>query len=99
MLCTRGGGNPTADIHVPLFHLRTQEEMAHTCRGTINLAGAVIDAVDSTHFVITNGATQVFHLRALNEVERQRWVTALELAKSTAIRRLDGKVFFCVCVG
>lgn len=72
-------------------HLRTQEEMAHTCRGTINLAGAVIDTVDSTHFVITNGPTQVFHLRALNEVERQRWVTALELAKGTAIRRLDGK--------
>lgn len=65
--------------------------MAHTCRGTINLAGAVIDTVDSTHFVITNGPTQVFHLRALNEVERQRWVTALELAKGTAIRRLDGK--------
>ncbi|KAL5478152.1 hypothetical protein EMCRGX_G025043 [Ephydatia muelleri] len=72
-----------------LSYYRTQEEMAHTCRGTINLAGAVIDTVDSTHFVITNGPTQVFHLRALNEVERQRWVTALELAKGTAIRRLD----------
>lgn len=69
---------------------RTQEEMAHTCRGTINLAGAFIDAVDSTHFVITNGPSQVFHLRALNEIERQRWVTALELAKNTAIKRLDG---------
>lgn len=33
--------------------------MAHTCRGTINLAGACIDTVDSTHFVVTNGASQV----------------------------------------
>ena len=33
--------------------------MAHTCRGTINLAGAAIDAIDTTHFVITNGPSQV----------------------------------------
>ena len=39
------------------FHCipRTQEEMAHTCRGTVNLAGAFIDNIDSTNFVITNG--------------------------------------------
>ncbi|XP_019854132.1 PREDICTED: oxysterol-binding protein 1-like [Amphimedon queenslandica] len=72
-----------------LSYYRTQEEMAHTCRGTINLAGACIDTVDSTNFVVTNGASQVFHLRALNEVERQRWVTALELAKAKAIKNLE----------
>ena len=33
--------------------------MAHTCRGTINLAGAIIDTIDATHFVITNGPSQV----------------------------------------
>ena len=63
--------------------------MAHTCRGTINLAGAFIDTIDSTNFVITNGPSQVYHLRALNEVERQRWVTTLELAKSKAIKNLE----------
>ena len=72
--------------------------MAHTCRGTVNLAGAFIDAIDSTHFVITNGPSQVYHLRALNEVERQRWVTALELAKSKAIKNLESGVCVCVCV-
>lgn len=72
-----------------LSYYRTQEEMAHTCRGTINLAGAAIDAIDATHFVITNGPSQVFHLRALNEVQRQRWVTALELAKAKAIKNLE----------
>ncbi len=63
--------------------------MAHTCRGTINLAGTFIDTVDSTHFVITNGPSQVYHLRAQNEVERQRWVTMLELTKARAIKNLE----------
>lgn len=67
----------------------TQEEMAHSCRGSINLAGAYIDTIDSCNFVVTNGPNQVFHLRAQNEVERQRWVTALELAKQRAINALE----------
>lgn len=62
--------------------------MAHTCRGTINLAGAFIDTIDAANFVITNGTSQVY-LRALNEVERQRWVTSLELAKAKAIKKLE----------
>ena len=72
---------------------RTQEEMAHTCRGTVNLAGAFIDTIDSCNFVITNGPSQVFHLRASNEIERQRWVTALELAKAKAIKMLESGMF------
>lgn len=69
--------------------------MAHTCRGTINLAAAFIDTIDSTNFMITNGPSQVYHLRALNEVERQRWVTALELAKAKAIKKLDSGMLLC----
>lgn len=69
--------------------------MAHTCRGTINLAGSFIDTMNATDFVITNGPSQVYHLRALNEVERQRWVTALELAKAKAIKNLEsGQLVF-----
>ena len=63
--------------------------MAHSCRGSVNLAGAYIDTIDSCNFVVTNGPNQVFHLRAQNEVERQRWVTALELAKQRAINALE----------
>lgn len=61
--------------------------MNHTCRGTINLAGAFIDTIDSSTFAI-NGGSQVWHLRAGSEIERQRWVTALELAKAKAIKNL-----------
>ncbi|XP_034237415.1 oxysterol-binding protein 1 isoform X2 [Thrips palmi] len=63
--------------------------MAHTCRGNISLHGAMIHTEDSCTFVISNGGTQTFHIRAANEVERQRWVTALELAKSNAIRAME----------
>lgn len=79
------------------LHFRSQAEMAHTCRGTINLAGAFIDSEDSCSFVISNGGTQVFYMRASSEVERQRWVTALELAKAKAIKMLEsGLLLLCV---
>ena len=75
--------------------------MNRTCRGAINLAGAFIDTVDSSSFVI-NGGSQVWHLRAASEIERQRWVTTLELAKAKAIKNLGSgnfiKMFhFCDC--
>lgn len=72
-----------------LSYYRNQAEMAHTCRGNISLHGAMIHTEDSCTFVISNGGTQTFHIRAANEVERQRWVTALELAKSNAIRAME----------
>ena len=78
-----------------LLYFRSQAEMAHTCRGTINLAGAFIDAEDSCNFVISNGGTQIFYMRANSEVERQRWVTALELAKAKAIKLLESGVIIC----
>lgn len=68
-----------------LFILRNQAEMSHTCRGTISLHGALIHTVDSCTFVISNGGTQSFHIKTANEVERQSWVTALELAKAKAM--------------
>ncbi|NWV00813.1 OSBP2 protein, partial [Upupa epops] len=68
-----------------LSYYRTQAEMAHTCRGTINLSTAHIDTEDSCNIVLSSGG-RTYHLKANSEVERQRWVTALELAKAKAIR-------------
>lgn len=70
---------------MPLI-IRTQAEMGHTCRGTINLATATITVDDACNFVISNGGAQTYHLKASCEVERQRWITALELAKAKAAR-------------
>ncbi|XP_077427518.1 oxysterol-binding protein 1-like isoform X2 [Vanacampus margaritifer] len=67
-----------------LSYYRSQAEMGHTCRGTINLATANIVVEDSCNFVISNGGAQTYHLKASSEVERQRWITALELAKTNA---------------
>ncbi|KAM7419505.1 hypothetical protein PAMA_016563 [Pampus argenteus] len=69
-----------------LSYYRTQAEMGHTCRGTINLATANIAVEDSCNFVISNGGAQTYHLKASTEIERQRWITALELAKAKAVR-------------
>ncbi len=63
--------------------------MSHTCRGTVNLAGAFIDPVDATHFVISNGQSQVYHLRASNNVEKQKWLTMLQLSKAKAIKSME----------
>ncbi|XP_014863392.1 PREDICTED: oxysterol-binding protein 2-like isoform X3 [Poecilia mexicana] len=71
-----------------LSYYRTQAEMAHTCRGTINLATAHIDTEDSCNIVLSSGG-RTYHLKASTEVERQRWVTALELAKAKAIRMMN----------
>ncbi|XP_068176781.1 oxysterol-binding protein 1-like isoform X3 [Antennarius striatus] len=68
-----------------LSYYRTQAEMGHTCRGTINLATANIAVEDSCNFIISNGGAQTYHLKANSEVERQRWITALELAKAKAV--------------
>lgn len=72
-----------------LSYYRNQAEMSNACRGTINLANAFIHTQDSCSFVISNSGTMTFHLKASSEVERQRWVTALELAKSKAVTLLE----------
>ncbi|XP_026672135.1 oxysterol-binding protein 1 isoform X4 [Ceratina calcarata] len=66
-------------------------EMSHTCRGTISLHGALIHTVDACTFVVSNGGTQTFHIKAATEVERQQWVTALELAKAKAIQAMESE--------
>uniref|UniRef100_A0AAR2L8D4 Oxysterol-binding protein n=1 Tax=Pygocentrus nattereri TaxID=42514 RepID=A0AAR2L8D4_PYGNA len=71
-----------------LSYYRTQAEMAHTCRGTINLATAHIDTEDACNIVLSSGG-RTYHLKASTEVERQKWVTALELAKAKAIRMMN----------
>ncbi|KAG8236533.1 hypothetical protein J437_LFUL015807, partial [Ladona fulva] len=72
-----------------LSYYRNQAEVMHTCRGSISLHGAIIHTEESCSFVISNGGTQTFHIKAFTEVERQRWVTALELAKAQAIHLIE----------
>lgn len=64
--------------------------MAHTCRGTINLFTAHFDTEDSCGIVLTSGG-RTYHLKAGSEVERQQWITALELAKAKAVRLMSSQ--------
>lgn len=57
--------------------------MAHTCRGTIPLATAHIEVGETCHLVLTSGGRS-YHLKATSEGECQRWVSALQKAKSSA---------------
>ncbi|UJR15925.1 hypothetical protein I4U23_002845 [Adineta vaga] len=68
-----------------LSYYRSQDEMTHTCRGTVYLESAHLSSDDSCHFVISNGST-VIHLRTSNENDGQRWMNALQLAKQRAIK-------------
>ena len=63
--------------------------MSRRCRGTINLANAFTHTEHSSSFVIANRGRKTFYLKATSEVERQKWVTALELAKAKAISQLE----------
>lgn len=78
----------------PVF--RNPAEMSHTCRGTISLHGALIHTVDACTFVVSNGGTQTFHIKASTEVERQQWVTALELAKAKAIQAMESGLYLII---
>uniref|UniRef100_A0A9L0RIG2 Oxysterol binding protein 2 n=1 Tax=Equus caballus TaxID=9796 RepID=A0A9L0RIG2_HORSE len=71
-----------------LSYYRNQDEMAHTCRGTINLCTAHFDKEDSCGIMLTNGA-RTYHLKASSEVERQHWITTLELAKAKAVHLMS----------
>jgi oxysterol-binding protein 1 len=59
--------------------------MTHTCRGTVYLEAAHLSSNDPCHFVISNGST-VIHLRTSTETDKQRWMSALELAKQRAVK-------------
>ena len=48
---------------------------------------------DPCSFVVSNGSTHYFHLKASSEVDRQKWVTALELVKAKAIKMLESGTY------
>lgn len=68
-----------------LSYYRSQDEMTHTCRGTVYLESAHLSSNDPCHFVISNGST-VIHLRTSTETDKQRWINALGLAKQKTLK-------------
>ena len=59
------------------------------CRGRIALASAVIKPSQNSNFLINKGGNESFHLKAENEIERQKWLNALNLAQREANKNED----------
>lgn len=68
----------TLNFHVLLFFTFS----ASFFLGTINVSGAEISFEDRTSFTVTSGSNIAWHLKATSEVERQRWIHGLELARA-----------------
>jgi hypothetical protein len=68
-----------------LSYYRSQDEITHTCRGTIYLESAHLSSNEACHFVISNGST-VMHLRTSTEADKQRWMNALESARQKTLK-------------
>ncbi len=48
---------------------------------------SLLQVEGSNNFIISNGGgTQTFHLRAINESDKQRWLQALDLSKARSMR-------------
>lgn len=73
-----------------LSYYLDQSEVHQAARGSITLKAAVIEHVDPCTFAITDGSNlQSFRIRAETEVERETWITSLELAKCLKMQTID----------
>ena len=68
-----------------LFHRSPSDAPDHP-RGSIRLKGTRISTEETLTFAVHKAGDQTFHLKASSEVERQRWITAIELAKTRALK-------------
>ena len=67
------------------FHRSPSDAPDHP-RGSIRLKGTRISTEETLTFAVHKAGDQTFHLKASSEVERQRWITAIELAKTRALK-------------
>ena len=73
------------DVDVDVDVDRNKTEVGHMCRGSVNLATAVLHGTDSMTIVISQRGQGVAHtlwLKANNKLDRQRWLSALEYTQS-----------------
>lgn len=65
-----------------ISYYRSSEEVNKPSRGSINLSEAFIETIDTYTFSVVNKSGIAFHIKCSTEIERQRWVTALEISKA-----------------
>ncbi|EUB63617.1 Oxysterol-binding protein 2 [Echinococcus granulosus] len=64
--------------------------VSHTCMGTIDLTNVTISQKNSpTSFVLRESRGRSYHLKALNEQDKRRWLAALTSAKSKLLQSIN----------
>ncbi|VUZ53036.1 unnamed protein product [Hymenolepis diminuta] len=65
--------------------------VSHTCMGTIDLTNITISPKGSGNsFILREVRGRSYHLRALNEQDKRRWISVLTTAKSKLIQSHNG---------
>ncbi|PAV62816.1 hypothetical protein WR25_04625 [Diploscapter pachys] len=64
-------------------------EVGQSCRGNINLQEARILSDKATNSIVISAASQNFHLKAQNDIDRAQWLKALEYARHRAIKQAE----------
>uniref|UniRef100_A0A158P8W0 PH domain-containing protein n=1 Tax=Angiostrongylus cantonensis TaxID=6313 RepID=A0A158P8W0_ANGCA len=77
------------DSNAVLSYYRSPSEVGQACRGSINLQEARILSDKITNNIVISASSQTFHLKAGNDVERQKWLSALEYSRHKAIKRAE----------
>ncbi|KAM7539943.1 hypothetical protein Aperf_G00000036391 [Anoplocephala perfoliata] len=65
--------------------------VSHTCMGTIDLTNVTIYSKNSaTSFILREARGRSYHLKALNEQDKKRWLDTLASAKSKLVASRNG---------
>jgi len=72
-----------------LYYYKDESEVNSNYKGKINLASAIIKPLPNLNFLVSKGVHDSFHLRAENEVDKQKWLLSLNVAKSEASKNDD----------
>lgn len=65
--------------------------VSHTCMGTIDLTNVTIHSKNSaSSFILREARGRSYHLKALNEQDKRRWLDALTSAKSKLVASHNG---------
>ncbi|EPB75223.1 hypothetical protein ANCCEY_05689 [Ancylostoma ceylanicum] len=78
-----------ADVYVSAVENQNPSEVGQSCRGSINLQEARILSDKITNNIVISASSQTFHLKAGNDVDRQKWLSALEYSRHKAIKQAE----------
>ncbi|KAK6745323.1 hypothetical protein RB195_011820 [Necator americanus] len=78
-----------ADVYESVGGYKNPSEVGQSCRGSINLQEARILSDKITNNIVISASSQTFHLKAGNDVDRQKWLSALEYSRHKAIKQAE----------